>query len=349
MEILDGVEVRRYRYAPRRLETLVYGGGMLQQLRTNPWKWLMVLPFALAQILATVRALRSLRPALMHSHWCIPQGLLACIARFVAHVSPPLIITSHGSDIFGLKGKLFVRIRRWLGAKAAVWTVVSPRLAQQLVVEGVAGALHDIPVLPMGTDLETRFCPGEEVRDPHQILYVGRLVPGKGLDVLLQAMPHVLRRFPSASLLVVGDGPLANSLVVLAKTLGLGERVRLVGALPNAELPSVFRRAAVHAAPFTKQQGFGLTLVESLGCGCPIVTTPLAAGVDMAGAGSMIQLIEADDSFALAEALMACLQAPPSTLEVREAIRHVRENYDWSSVAEGFRTIYFCALSRGAR
>lgn len=339
-ELMDGVEVWRYRYAPRALETLVYGGGLLQHVRSAPWKALLLVPFLVGQLVAVLSVLRRLRPALLHAHWAIPQGVVVCASRALARTTTPVLLTSHGGDVLGLRGSFFARLRRWLGNRVARWTVVGAALAERLVEEGVAQEAGAFPVLPMGVDLVHRFCLGPEPRNPNEIAYVGRLVPGKGLDVLLAAMPRVIELQPHAHLLIVGEGPLAQALRDQAATLGIAESVSFVGMLPNEELPAVFRKASVHVAPFTAAQGFGLTLVESLGCGCPVITTQFSAVREIAARTPLIRLVAAGDVVALADALVAQLRDPPIQRQVEETIRKLRSRYDWGVIATAFRDLY---------
>ncbi|MHB8424930.1 MAG: glycosyltransferase [Gammaproteobacteria bacterium] len=79
VEIMDGVHVRRYRYAPAGWETLVNNGGIVTNLRRQPWKWLLVPGFLLKQAWATWRLIQCLRPDVMHAHWLLPQGLLIAV------------------------------------------------------------------------------------------------------------------------------------------------------------------------------------------------------------------------------------------------------------------------------
>jgi hypothetical protein len=93
-EWFDGVEVVRYRYAPRRWETLVYGGGIAMHLRHSPWKWLLVPGFIIGQAVAAAHIARRHRIALVHAHWLLPQGAVAWLL-WRLHRVPRYVITSH--------------------------------------------------------------------------------------------------------------------------------------------------------------------------------------------------------------------------------------------------------------
>ncbi|HEY1033353.1 MAG TPA: glycosyltransferase [Pseudoxanthomonas sp.] len=349
-ENMDDVEIWRYRYAPRRWETLVHGGGMLQQLRKSPWKWLLLPTFAAGQVFAVSRALRLVRPALIHAHWSIPQGVLVAIARELSFSRVPLGVTSHGADVMGLSGSFYSLMRRWLRRQCAFWTVVGPALAERLVRERVGRSAADFPMIPMGVDLFSRFTRDgkPQARDINQVLYVGRLVPGKGLDVLVDAMKLVRQRHPDARLLLVGDGPLKQALKGRIAKLDLDRCVQFAGSLGNAALPPVYRRACVHAAPFTLPQGFGLTLIESVGCGCPVVTTPFSAAPNIGIGSPMVEIVDAGDVPALANALSDRLGGEPPEWQMEGAIATLRDRYDWRVVTENYRAQYRMALREAA-
>src|SRR5690606_26031112 len=80
-EMLDGVEIRRYRYAPERLETLVNDGGIVTNLRRASWKYLLVPGFVLIQAWQAWRLVSRRRVDVIHAHWLIPQGLIAALLQ----------------------------------------------------------------------------------------------------------------------------------------------------------------------------------------------------------------------------------------------------------------------------
>jgi len=106
-------------------------------------------------------------------------------------------------------------------------------------------------------------------------LFVGRLVSYKGLDVLLKAVVGT-----NLHVVVVGDGPLRNELCDEASRLGLGQQVLLVGRVSEAELPAYYQAADYFVFPSTTPaEMFGISLIESMGCGTPVITTTLESGV----------------------------------------------------------------------
>src|SRR5690606_32660237 len=119
-------------------------------------------------------------------------------------------------------------------------------------------------------------------RSPHELLFVGRLVEKKGLRHLLDAMPMVLASHPKVTLTVAGFGPELEDRKAQARQLGIAEKVQFLGAVAHDRLPDLYRRAAMLVTPFVParsgdREGLGLVSVEALACGCPVVTTAIAA------------------------------------------------------------------------
>lgn len=340
-EVLDDVHVHRYRYAPDVLETLVQSGGILANLRSRPWKWLLLPAFLLAQFCATVSLLRSLQPAAVHAHWIIAQGLVVALARRLGLSKAPWLLTSHGGDLFGLRGGLFARIKRAVIRSADAMTVVSAAARDAAVRLGANPA--STAVAPMGVDFELFSPDAGVVRNRHELLFVGRLVEKKGLVHLLHALPTVLQRHPATSLTVVGDGPERDSLVELSAQLGVTESVHFVGAMPQTELPRRYRTAAVFVAPFVEardgdQEGLGLVTIEALACGCPAIVSDLPAVRDVIDPEFVPgALVPPGDSQALARALCAHLDAPESAYEGALLVRErLRGQFAWPVVADGY-------------
>lgn len=284
-ERLDGVRVHRFRYAPARLETLVQGGGILNNLKHQPWKWLLVAPFLAGLTLNTWRMLHRPRPARVHAHWIIPQGLVLATLGLFMQRPPPFLLTIHGGDLFGLRGPLMEALKRQVLRRAAALTVVSRPMVDEVLRLGADPAR--VHVLPMGVDFDTRFTPGPaEARLKGEILFVGRLVEKKGLRHLIAALPGIIARVSEARLGIAGFGPEETALRAQVAALGLTDRVRFLGALPQAELPAQYRRASVFVAPFVQaasgdQEGLPVALMEAIACGCPVLAGDLAVLDDL--------------------------------------------------------------------
>jgi glycosyltransferase involved in cell wall biosynthesis len=337
--MLDGVEVVRYRYAPRRWQTLVNDGGIVANLRRSRWKWLLVPGFMFGQYFAARRLLRGRRIDVIHAHWLLPQGLIARQLR--KRYGTPYIVTSHGGDLFGLRGKLETAMKRKVAAACSAMTVVSTAMRDESMHIGLRPRV--LEVLPMGVDLQQRFIPDPaQVRARDELLFVGRLVPKKGLVHLLNAMPAVLAERPGAMLSIAGFGPEEDALKQQAARLGIADKVRFMGAKPQSELPTLYRHASVFVAPFIRdpsgdQEGLPVALMEAIGCGCPVVVGDVPGVHDLLGEAAAEVSVRPEDSAALAAAIVAALRDPEAAatraLQMRNA---AAARVDWRTIAAGY-------------
>jgi glycosyltransferase involved in cell wall biosynthesis len=165
-----------------------------------------------------------------------------------------------------------VRLARSVGVAKPLFGHV---LKHSAAVTTVSGWLKDktqeiapdinpiIAPMPVSTDL---FVPGRS-RDGQRLLFVGRLMPQKGLDHLLHALAAMKTQ---ASLDIVGEGPSRGALETLSRELGIAQRVRWHGQLTQSELPRLYQGAAAVVVP-SAEEGLGLVAVEALLCETPVV------------------------------------------------------------------------------
>ena len=331
---LDGVEVVRFRYAPRRWQTLVAGGGIVANLRRSRWKWLLVPGFVLAQFLAARRLLHRFRFDAVHAHWLIPQGLVA------RGLGAPYVVTSHGGDLFGLRGHLPAALKRAVAAHATGMTVVSTAMRDEVRRLGLAPPR--LAVLPMGVDLQRRFVPDPGVaREAGRLLFVGRLVAKKGVRHLIDALPAIRARRPGVVLDVVGYGPEEPALRALAQRLGLDQAIRFLGARPQADLPELYRRAALLVAPFVRdasgdQEGLPVVLLEAVGCGCPVLAGDVPGVADLLGPAAADACVPADRPERLAAGVLRLLEDPALAAASVARIRAHADRFDWDRIAAAY-------------
>ena len=345
-ETLEGIRITRFRYWIPRWQGLAYQGGIHSRLRENPLRLFQVPCYLFALWLhVVIRLRRQPRVDLVHAHWIVPQALVAILAVGAAGRRVPVICTSHGGDLFGLQGRAWVSIKKWVLQRSNVVTVVSKAMAyrvRELLPEG-AGAV----VIPMGTDLQQTFTPPERERKPplSRLIFVGRLVEKKGLVYLLDAMQRIARTHPGATLEIVGGGPFRDGLEVYGAQLGLSRAVTFAGPIPHVRLPAHYRRADVAVFPFIEaaggdQEGFGLVMVEAMGCGCAVIASALPAVCDVIGQERGI-LVSPGDPDELAAAITSVLDNSSTSMQMAKRGRaYALDNFDWVATRAKFRSIY---------
>lgn len=340
---LDGIHVKRFRYFFKSFEKLAYHGGILAKLKKNPFLYILLPFFVVGECLALIRLLRRIRVNLIHAHWLIPQALVAILACSLTGSKIPLLFTSHGGDLFGLQGILMNRIKRWVILKSDALTVVSKSMIKE--VERIGAEHKRVHVIPMGVDLKKKFVPAKSRRSNDSLLFVGRLVKKKGLNYLIHAMPLIVKRHPQVYLQVAGDGPEKTTLKRECEKLGISDRVCFLGAVKNEDLPSLYQTSDVVVFPSViakdgDREGFGLVLVEALGCECAAVVTDLPAMQDIIVRRKTGLVVPQKNVRKLAEKVILLLgdQKLRDSLG-REGRRHVLRNFDWTIIVEKYRKL----------
>jgi glycosyltransferase involved in cell wall biosynthesis len=260
-EEIDGIRVDRFRYAPRRFEKLAYTGNMAGDVASSWSARLALVGFLGSDFVHAVRARRAFEPDLVHAHWWFPNGVVGTWLGGLAHV--PLVTTLHGTDVrlarsVGVAKPLFNHV---LKHSSAVTTV--SRWLQDETAKLAPGVETIVAPMPVATEL---FSPGPAAQR-RNLLFVGRIMGQKGLEHLLRAVAMMKTR---TDLDIVGDGLARGGLELLAGELGLSERVRWHGQLPQRDLAPMYQRAAALVVP-SVDEGLGLVAVEALLCETPVV------------------------------------------------------------------------------
>ena len=338
-EKILNLTVHRFKYAPERFETLAYNGGISTNLRLHPLRYFLVLPFIFAELFSALRIARKEKIDLIHAHWIIPQGLVAIIVSALVRNHPATLITAHGADVFTRQGTLTSALKRFILNRCDHLTVVSQGMAeavQELKPE------CNIDIIPMGTDLTHTFTPDDSKRTKPQLVFVGRLVEKKGVKYLIDGFQQLNSRYPDLGLIIIGHGPEKNSLQEYAHTLGISENVQFTGGLPQEEIPAYLQQSSVAVFPFIQaedgdQEGFGLVLVESMGCGCATLTTDLPAVRDIISDRDTGMFIEEKNPYDIFVNVSKLIEDHALRKRLSENGRkYVLMNYDWSVIANSY-------------
>ncbi|MBK5224289.1 MAG: glycosyltransferase family 4 protein [Acidimicrobiia bacterium] len=287
-EQIGGIDVVRFRYAPRRAETLAYDGAMYR--RVAGLHGLLVPIFVVAFTLAAARLARQGRVDVVHGHWWAPTGLVAVAAARVSGAAS--VVHLHGSDAAISRGPI-ARLAGWVLRRVDLVMAVSDELADWCrSVSGVTAVVAPMPLPAVHLPSVTADAPADG-----PVLAVGRLVPEKGFDVLVRAVGVTGQR-----LVLVGDGPEHRALKALA--VEVGADVELVGPLPPAAVADLYRRARLVAVP-SRREGFGMVAAEAAAHGRTVVGTRVGGIPSLVDHGETGLLVDPDDVAGLAHALEA--------------------------------------------
>ena len=347
---VDGMRVTRYRYFLSQWETLAYRGGILANLKQNRFRYGLIPFFLLFQVLAIRKLLWQYSFDLIHAHWLIPQGVCAVLARRMLGINGPSILcTSHGGDLYGLNGRPFTWLKRRTVKSSSAVTVVSQAMRMEL--SSLGGAMEKVHVVPMGVDLQNRFVPPRSRNSTKSLLFIGRVVEKKGLRYVIEAMPEILAQHPGATLRVAGDGQELGHAKNLADNLGVGGSIEFLGAVGNAFLPGLCKASAVVVFPSIiaeggDREGFGLVLVEALGCECAVVSTDLPATRDIIKDGETGLVVAQKDARQLADRVNQLFSDPGLRARLgANGRRHVLQRFDWSIISNQYKTLIQSVLN----
>lgn len=260
------------------------------------------------------------KPDIIHAHWALPAGAAAASISHDAGI--PHIITEHSSSYYCARWLPAVRLTHALSVlqSAQRVLVVSPQFGRFL--ESTFGAaMPGWTYVPncLGVEFEKtidRCAPGSQ--GTFEMLFVGRLVPYKGIMELIDAFA---RAFPDAEdqkcrLTIVGDGPLMPAVRERVQKADLGSRARILGGLKRPEVRDAMARADLYVQP-SWYETFGQAIVESMACGCPILTTSCGGPEQTVDSGSGI------------------LVAPKSVPELTNGLKQMRStitSYSWQQI-----------------
>jgi glycosyltransferase involved in cell wall biosynthesis len=348
-ETWDNVDIYRFPYFyPLKYQRLCYGSGILKNIGQEPWVLLQLPPLVLGEVLFTLWVLKKRHFDVLHAHWSLPQGLTGVVCKRLFGI--PLVVTIHGSDVFGLKHAWLKKANEGVMKYADACTVNS-NATERFVAE--ASQRRDIRIIPMGVDLE-QFRKAKEVgrlprsttREAQTILFAGRLIDWKGVQFLIRAVPKVLGQNPHTRVLIIGSGPEKGRLMDLAAKLNVQDVIEFREGVPQKELVGYYSLADAFVLPSIRNEkgeteGLGVVLLEAMACGVPVIGSRVGGIPDIIKHGDTGLLVREKDPDDLSEKLILLLSDRALRQRLIQRGREfVEGNFSWDKIAEQFINVY---------
>jgi glycosyltransferase involved in cell wall biosynthesis len=289
---------------------------------------------------------------LIHCHTKFPAA-----STLYTGTDRPLIFTAHNwklwegmmpewkSGLARSSYELDTRIERIIAHKADVVLALSEAMKRGIAASAGISS-RKVEVVSNAVDAQV-FYPTAATRRP-SILYVGRITAEKGVDILIKAMPLILKEIPDAELTIVGPktfglerGGFEKQLIKLIKRLGIEEHVVFTGTLSISELREAYSRAWLSCLPSIWQEPFGLTLIEALACETPVVGTEVGGIPEVISETNGGLVVKPSDAEALAQAIIRILSDASLARRMgKNGRKAIKEKYTFDRRAERVYSIY---------
>jgi glycosyltransferase involved in cell wall biosynthesis len=342
-ETMGRLTVVRHRQGWGAHPNLAYGSGIVPNIIRAPWRILHLPLYLICLLKAINKLIRSEQITLINAHWLYPAGLAAIFYKHFYASQIRVLITGYRADIAGCELVVGRWLKKWLLRKANAVSVANHALVNTVRALGYAGPLT---VCPMGVDT-AEFSPERKDLPPvagpegtaRFILFVGSLIKRKGIALLIDAMPAVVKAIPDLGLVVIGEGHDRDCLRDKARHLGIEARIKFVGAQPHNELPSWFARAEALVLP-SYSEGYPLVVVEALSSGLIPIVSSIPVFQEIQATEPVLVLMRDWSSAAISETIIGVVSQPERMKNMRARARNYAVRcLDWTVIAGHYRNI----------
>jgi glycogen(starch) synthase len=238
-------------------------------------------------------------------------------------------------------------------AKNATLIVTVSKYSFRKIVQLYDADEAKIRVVPNGVDPQ-RFRPINGLESfkhrlladkDHCVLFVGNLVPRKGLHFLIEAAKYLIEEKKKILFIIVGEGPLKRYLLSYTKKSGVSENFLFLGHIPDTLLTLIYNLSDVFVLP-SLQEGQGITLLEAQASAKPIVAFDVG-GVNEFVLNKKSGLLTKTDSYELAEAILTLLSDKAMRIKMGQCGREfVSKNFSWDICSQKMYQVYCEALRK---
>jgi glycosyltransferase involved in cell wall biosynthesis len=296
------------------------------------------LSFMLGAVLGGLRLIRPWKPDGVIAFFGVPSGPTGWVLQKFFGI--PYVVSLRGGDVPGFRPYDFALYHRLIGPVIRmVWRGAGAVVANSEGLRNMAQEFApdlEIQVIPNGVDGE-EFYPVPRSWDPPRLLFVGRLVYQKGLDVLFKALADL--KDIDWMLTIVGDGAEREHLEKQVDDLDLAERVCFAGWVSHDDLLDYYQEANLFVFP-SRHEGMPNALLEAMSSGLPALATRIAGNEELVLDGENGILVPPDDRVALREALRKIISSGDLRKTQGEKARErVLQSYTWEATARAYLTV----------
>lgn len=283
---------------------------------------------------------------ILHCHGIYPPGYLAALCR--EDLGMPVIITSHGGDVYEGNARLARSVlrRRHVKALEAADALVAISRMTRDGMRRLCPHARRVVSIPNGVDVDAFLDPAPRpadldpnIRPDEYVLFLGRLKRGKGVDLLLEALA-LLPDNGRVQLVIAGDGVERPALEAQAARLGLRRRVRFVGGAFGAVKAHLLQNALCTVIPSRWFEAFGLVVLESYASGTAVIATRMPGLEDLIQHERTGSLVSSESPNALARALRQVFEDRARVRKLGARARRFAQAYGWHAVAQQHLQLY---------
>jgi glycosyltransferase involved in cell wall biosynthesis len=307
---------------------------------------------------ATQASLRLQRPSLLACHYPLYGFPISDIMKDI-----PTVFHFHGP--WAAEGQLERNslaawvtkrcIEQFLYRRPACFVVLS-KAFREVLIRTYGVPADRIAVIPGGVDItrfendldrtESRHALGLATGRP-LVLTIRRLVRRMGLENLIDGIAEASKKFPDILLVIGGTGPLQSELEQRIGELNLVKNIQLLGNIQDAHLPLLYRAADVSIVPSLALEGFGLTTVESLACGTPVLVTPVGGLPEAVADLAPSLVLRGSEPRMLADGLIDFFSGALAAPDAGACAAYARQHFDWPIIARQVANLYRRILAVG--
>ncbi len=278
------------------------------------------------------------KPDIVIAFFGVPSGPGAYIHKRIT--KKPYIISLRGGDVPGFRPDDF-RFYHWISAPIIrlVWRYSDLVVANSSGLRSLALKFDPnsvIEVIPNGVDPK-KYTLNRKNWNENILLFTGRLVHQKGIDILLNALAEIKNK--EFKLIIVGDGPEKQNLEEQTRTLKIDKRIQFTGWVNRSKLNDYYNEASIFVFP-SRQEGMPNSILEAMSCGLPVIATKIAGSEELITEGKGGYLTTSEDLNELIIALESLLEDKYAREEMGRFNRQlILKKYTWLDIASKYEEL----------